>query len=157
MRRVRERALEIADYCDAEVLLAVVGGKWKLVILHHLLRGTHRFCALRRELPPITQRMLTRALRELEEDGLVRRTVYPEVPPKVEYDLTELGHSLRPIIEQMTAWGGWYRERLRAAGPEPEPEALPQRTSMRSGASPSTPNRAGAPSNMPSRVRTSTS
>lgn len=124
MRRVRERVEEMADYCATEVILEVVGGKWKLLILKYLLQGTHRFGALQRALPPITQRVLTRQLRELECDGLVRRTVYPEVPPKVEYDLTEIGRSLQPIIEQLDSWGSWYREHLRQlaredAGPEP--------------------------------------
>jgi DNA-binding HxlR family transcriptional regulator len=118
MRRVRERVEEMADYCDTEVVLAVVGGKWKLLILKYLLPGPHRFCALQRALPPITQRMLTRQLRELEGDGLVRRTVYPEVPPKVEYDLTEVGRSLKPIIEQMDGWGRSYREHLRTLAGE---------------------------------------
>ncbi len=112
MRRVRERVDEMAAYCDTEVILEVVGGKWKLLIVKYLLRGTHRFGALQRALPPITQRVLTRQLRELEADGLVRRTVYAEVPPRVEYALTDVGRSLGPIVEQMDRWGGWYRALL---------------------------------------------
>lgn len=118
MRRIRERVDQMADYCNTEVMLAVTGGKWKLLILMYLFRGTHRFNELQRALPPITQRMLTRQLRELEDDGLVQRTVYPEVPPKVEYDLTEIGQSLRSIIEQLDTWGRWYREHLRELASE---------------------------------------
>jgi DNA-binding HxlR family transcriptional regulator len=111
---VRERVDQMAGYCDTEVLLEIVGGKWKLLIVKYLLRGTHRFGALQRALPPITQRMLTRQLRELEADGLVERTVYPEVPPRVEYALTDVGASLGPLVEQLDRWGHWYREHLRA-------------------------------------------
>jgi DNA-binding HxlR family transcriptional regulator len=91
--------------CPVEATLDVIGGRWKGVILYHLLRGTLRFNALRRELPNVTQRMLTLQLRELERDGLVRRTVYAEVPPKVEYDLTEHGRSLEPLLHAMREWG----------------------------------------------------
>lgn len=110
---MRERVEEMAGYCDTEVLLEIVGGKWKLLIVKYLLRGTHRFNALQRALPPITQRMLTRQLRELEADGLVARTVYPEVPPRVEYALTDVGRSLGPLVAQLDHWGHWYREHLR--------------------------------------------
>lgn len=103
----------MADYCDTEVILEIVGGKWKLLIVKYLLCGTRRFGALQRALPPITQRILTRQLRELEADGLVRRTVFPEVPPRVEYALTDVGRSLEPLVEQMDRWGHWYREQLR--------------------------------------------
>ncbi|MEU6113325.1 winged helix-turn-helix transcriptional regulator [Streptomyces sp. NPDC047117] len=113
MRRVREQVDEMADYCNTEVMLAVVGGKWKLLILKYLLLGTHRFGELKQAMPTVTQRMLTRQLRELEDDGLVRRTVYPEVPPKVEYSLTAVGRSLEEIIERLDGWGSWYREHRR--------------------------------------------
>lgn len=84
----------------------LIGGKWKGVILYHLMRdGTLRFNELRRRLTGITQRMLTRQLRELEEDGLVRRTVFAEVPLRVEYDLTDVGRSLEPVIAALKAWG----------------------------------------------------
>jgi DNA-binding HxlR family transcriptional regulator len=112
MRRVRERVQDMAEYCNTEVMLEVAGGKWKLLILMYLLQGTHRFAQLQRALPPITQRVLTRQLRELEGDGLVSRTVYAEVPPKVEYDLTPIGRSLEPIINQLDSWGAWYRQHL---------------------------------------------
>jgi DNA-binding HxlR family transcriptional regulator len=101
------------DYCTIEVAMEVVGGKWKLAILNHLFAGPRRFGRLRRDMPTITQRMLTRQLRELEADGLVTRTVYPQVPPKVEYSLTETGASLRPIARELEAWGHWYQQNVR--------------------------------------------
>ncbi|SFE41271.1 transcriptional regulator, HxlR family [Actinopolyspora alba] len=110
--QLRERVEEMADYCDVEVALVVVGGKWKLLILKHLLAGTQRFGQLKRAMPNITQRMLTRQLRELEEHGLVRRTVHAEVPPRTEYCLTELGTSLRELIHRLDDWGKKYREHL---------------------------------------------
>jgi len=84
----------------------VVGGKWKAVILFRLMEGgTRRFNELRRLLPNVTQRMLTNQLRELERDGLVRRKIYPQVPPKVEYSLTDLGKTLAPALRELRSWG----------------------------------------------------
>ncbi|MGW0003294.1 winged helix-turn-helix transcriptional regulator [Nocardia grenadensis] len=100
---------DVPEYCTVEAAMEVVGGKWKMAIVNHLFEGTLRFGELRRAMPTITQRMLTRQLRELEADGLIRRTVYAEVPPKVEYDLTELGVSLRPVAELLESWGERYR------------------------------------------------
>lgn len=80
-------------------------GKWKCVILFHLLSGTARFNEIRRQVPDVTQRMLTKQLRELEADGLVIRKVYPQVPPKVEYSLSPLGQSLEPILSALRVWG----------------------------------------------------
>jgi len=91
--------------CGVESSLEVLGGKWKGVIIHHLLNGTKRFNELRRLMPNVTQRMLTRQLRELENDGLLWREVYPEVPPRVEYSLTKKGETLEPIIRLLKAWG----------------------------------------------------
>lgn len=102
---------DLADECTVEAALEVVGGKWKLVILRHLLDGTKRFGELDRALNGITPRMLTRQLRELEADGLVLRTVYPQVPPKVEYSVTDLGESLRTITGLLERWGQDYRDR----------------------------------------------
>jgi DNA-binding HxlR family transcriptional regulator len=96
------------DACPVEATLDVIGGKWKGVILYHLLSGTKRFNEFRRAYPHITQRMLTLQLRELEKDGVVHREVYKEVPPKVEYSLTEFGLTLKPIIMLMKKWGENY-------------------------------------------------
>ena len=91
--------------CPAEATLEVIGGRWKVPILWHLLKGTLRFSELRRALPGVTQKMLTQQLRELERQGVVRRTVYPQVPPKVEYSLTDRGASLKPVVDAMCKWG----------------------------------------------------
>ncbi|MGW0178164.1 winged helix-turn-helix transcriptional regulator [Nocardia sp. NPDC003345] len=101
---------ETPDYCTIEAAMEVVGGKWKMAIVNHLFEGTLRFGELGRAMPTVTPRMLTRQLRELESDGLIRRTVYPQVPPKVEYDLTELGASLRPVAGLLESWGERYRQ-----------------------------------------------
>jgi DNA-binding HxlR family transcriptional regulator len=96
--------------CPAEVTLSVIGGRWKVVLLYHLFQGTKRFSQLQRAIPGITQKMLTQQLREMERDGLVHREIYPSVPPKVEYSLTDLGMSLRPVINAMCDWGLKYRD-----------------------------------------------
>jgi DNA-binding HxlR family transcriptional regulator len=98
--------------CAVEATLGVIGGRWKAAVLFKLSSGTKRFGQLRKLLPNVTQRMLTLQLRELERDGLVRRTVYAEVPPRVEYELTAWGESLRPVIDAMVEWGERYRRRL---------------------------------------------
>jgi DNA-binding HxlR family transcriptional regulator len=94
--------------CGIDVTLAVVGGKWKASILWHLALETMRFSELQRQFAETTRKMLTQQLRELEADGLVHREVYPQVPPKVEYSLTEKGRSISPILEQMCDWGREY-------------------------------------------------
>lgn len=91
--------------CSVEATLALIDGKWKGVILHHLMEETMRFSTFRRRMPNVTQRMLTNQLRELEADGLVSRTVYAEVPPRVEYRLTDLGRTLEPVINALRHWG----------------------------------------------------
>ena len=111
---MRARIHDVAEECTVEAALEVIGGKWKLVILRHLLEGTKRFGELDKALTGITPRMLTRQLRELETDGLVLRTVYQQVPPKVEYSVTAVGESLRAITDQLEQWGRSYRERERA-------------------------------------------
>ncbi|HDX9621446.1 winged helix-turn-helix transcriptional regulator [Bacillus cereus] len=98
--------------CPVEAMVEVIGGKWKGVILYHLLDGTKRFNELKRLKPNITQRMLTLQLRELEADGIIHREVYREVPPKVEYSLTELGESLRPMILLMMEWATHNMEKV---------------------------------------------
>lgn len=94
--------------CAIDVTLAVVGGKWKASILWHLAQQTMRFSDLQRQFSDTTRKMLTRQLRELEADGLVHRQVYPQVPPKVEYSLTEKGRGLSPLLELMCDWGKQY-------------------------------------------------
>jgi len=91
--------------CPAEATLRVIGGSWKVPILWHLSKGTKRFSQLRRDLPGVTQKMLTQQLRELERAGVVHRKVYPQVPPKVEYSLTNRGRTLMPIVSAMCKWG----------------------------------------------------
>ena len=97
-------------FCPVNTTLSVIGGKWKVLILYHLVEQTQRFNELRRLLPEITQRMLTLQLRELEEDGLIHREVYPVVPPKVEYSLTDFGRTLLPVIGSMHQWGVEYSQ-----------------------------------------------
>jgi len=97
--------------CEKELTLTIIGGKWKMLIMWHLGKeGTKRFGELKSMMPGITQRMLVSQLRELEEDQIVHRKVYPVVPPKVEYSLTEHGRSLMPILESMDEWGKNYME-----------------------------------------------
>jgi len=99
--------------CFFELTLLVIGGKWKPIILYQLARdGVMRFSDLKRGIPEVTERMLSRQLRELERDGLVHREIYKQVPPKVEYSLTELGRSLIPILISMREWGVAYEEHL---------------------------------------------
>jgi DNA-binding HxlR family transcriptional regulator len=99
--------------CPVERTLEVLNGKWKANILFHLLTGTKRFGQLRRLMPKVTQQMLTAHLRELERDGIIRREVYPQVPPKVEYSLTDLGRGLAPVFDSIYAWGvGYLKSRV---------------------------------------------
>lgn len=94
--------------CPTEATLAVIGGRWKVPILWNLLAGKSRFGELSRKLPGASQKMLTQQLRELEGDGLVHRKVFAEVPPRVEYSLTELGRSLEPVVQALSNWGESY-------------------------------------------------
>lgn len=109
-RSVRRRAGRTG--CSVEATLSVIGGVWKPVLLFHLLDGKLRFNALCRLTPNATPRMITLQLRELEADGIVRRTIYPEVPPRVEYELTEMGRTLEPILSSMRAWGTDFQARF---------------------------------------------
>lgn len=96
--------------CPVATTVNLIGNKWKLLILRDLMHGSLRFGALQKSLGSISQKVLTDNLKKMEKDGLVIRTVYPEVPPRVEYKLSPLGASLRPILEQMEKWGLWYQK-----------------------------------------------
>ena len=104
------RAYDWKTGCDVEATLSVVGGRWKPVLLFHLLDGKKRFGELCRLTPNATQRMITLQLRELEDDGVISRRVFAEVPPRVEYDLTERGQSLGPLLLHMRSWGEAFRK-----------------------------------------------
>ncbi|MCR2806405.1 winged helix-turn-helix transcriptional regulator [Paenibacillus soyae] len=101
--------------CPVEYTLDVIGGKWKGIILYHLISGEKRFNEFRKICPAITQRVLTLQLRELEEDGVIHREAYNQIPPKVEYSLTEFGRTLVPIILLMRDWGNAHKNRRNAA------------------------------------------
>lgn len=102
---MKKRNYECHPACNVEITLDLIGGKWKGIVLFHLLSGTKRFNELRKLIPSVTQRMLTNQLRELEQAKLISRTVYPVVPPKVEYELTKCGQSLEPILLALQRWG----------------------------------------------------
>lgn len=104
-RRPRHPSYECSQGCPVEASLEMIGGKWKGLVLFHLLEGPVRFNELKRKVVNVTQRMLTKQLRELEADGLVHREIFAVVPPRVEYSLTERGASLRPIILALRDWG----------------------------------------------------
>lgn len=96
--------------CPVATTVQLIGSKWKLLIIRNLLKRPWRFNELRRDLDGISQKVLTDSLRSMEEDGIITRTVYPEVPPRVEYALSELGESMRPIIQAMEQWGTEYKK-----------------------------------------------
>ena len=96
--------------CPVATTVALIGSKWKLLIMRNLLARPWRFNELKKDLEGISQKVLTDSLRSMEADGIITRTVYPEVPPRVEYALSELGESMRPIIKSMEAWGISYKE-----------------------------------------------
>ena len=95
--------------CPVETTLTLIGNKWKVLILRDLLPGTKRFGELKKSLGSVSQKVLTAQLRDMEADGLISRTVYAEVPPKVEYTLTDLGMSLKPVLDSMLTWGENYK------------------------------------------------
>ena len=98
--------------CPVETTLTLIGNKWKVLILRDLMEGTKRFGELKRSVGNVSQKVLTSQLRSLEADGIVNRKVYAEVPPKVEYSLTDLGFSLKPILDSLKSWGEGYQERM---------------------------------------------
>ncbi len=121
---MRKIGSETARECPCEYAVRYIGGAWKILIVSRLVRNkTYRHAELKRMLRGITSKMLTQQLRELEQDGLVERTVYAEVPPRVEYRLTPLGETLLPVLEAMYAWGAKTREALLRAIPATSPQA----------------------------------
>ena len=99
--------------CPVETTLTLISDKWKVLILRDLMPGTKRFGELKKSIGTVTQKVLTAQLRKMEASGLLTRTVYAEVPPRVEYTLTDLGRSLRPVLDAMEAWGKAYQENAR--------------------------------------------
>ena len=96
-------------FCPVETTMTLISDRWKVLIIHYLLDGTKRFGELKKCVGNITQKVLTSNLRSLEESGLVKRTVYAEIPPRVEYSLTETGYSLKPVLKAMAEWGEAYK------------------------------------------------
>lgn len=108
-KEIAGKPAKVLPDCPVETTLTLISDKWKVLILRDLLPGTKRFGELQRSIGHVTQKVLTAQLRQMEESGLVIRTVYPEVPPHVEYTLTELGYSLKPILDAMWDWGEEYK------------------------------------------------
>ena len=98
--------------CPVELTLLLISNKWKVLIIRDLLDGTKRFSELKKSINNISQKVLTSNLRELEENNLLTRKVYPEVPPRVEYTLTNIGYSLKTLLDDMDRWGTWYRSEV---------------------------------------------
>lgn len=108
----KNKKIVLSTGCTVQITLQVIGGKWKPAILWSMYRGTIRFGELKRAIPGITQKMLTQQLRELEADGIVWRKVYAEVPPRVEYGITDYGQSLYDTLNAMARWGEKHQEKL---------------------------------------------
>ncbi|MCI9430798.1 MAG: helix-turn-helix transcriptional regulator [Oscillospiraceae bacterium] len=102
----------ILPACPVETTLTLISDKWKVLIIRDLLPGTKRFGELKKSIGSVSQKVLTAQLRQMEESGLLTRTVYPEVPPRVEYTLTELGQSLRPVLDALKNWGEEYKAKM---------------------------------------------
>ena len=98
--------------CPVELTLLLISNKWKVLIIRDLLEGTKRFSELKKSITNISQKVLTSNLREMEENDLLTRKVYPEVPPRVEYTLTDIGYSLKTLLDDMDKWGTWYRSEM---------------------------------------------
>lgn len=98
--------------CPVELTLLLISNKWKVLIIRDLLDGTKRFSELKKSINSISQKVLTSNLREMEENDLLTRKVYPEVPPRVEYTLTDIGYSLKTLLDDMDRWGTWYRNEV---------------------------------------------
>lgn len=99
--------------CPVETTISLIGGKWKLLIMRNLLSRAWRFNELKKDLKGISQNVLTYNLRSMEKDGIIIRKIYPEIPPKVEYGLTKLGKSMKPIIKSMEKWGVEYKNKIK--------------------------------------------
>lgn len=112
MAIVEQKRLRSLPTCPVETTLTLIGNKWEVLILRDLMGGTMRFGELQRAVGTISQKVLTTQLRAMEANGLVHREVYAEVPPRVEYSLTELGRSLKPILDAMSEWGEGYKRSL---------------------------------------------
>ncbi len=108
-----QKSVKELPACPVETTLTLIGDKWKVLILRDLLTGTKRFGELKKSVGNVSQKVLTAQLRAMEESGLVNRKVYAEVPPRVEYSLTELGFSLKPILDSMQVWGTEYKASLK--------------------------------------------
>lgn len=106
-----EKSNDNLPACPVETTLMLIGNKWKVLIIRDLLTGTKRFGELKKSIGKVSQKVLTTQLRDMEEDGLISRKIYAEVPPRVEYSLTELGRSLQPILNAMLQWGTEYKEK----------------------------------------------
>ena len=104
-----QKSVKDLPACPVETTLTLIGDKWKVLILRDLMPGTKRFGELKKSIGSVSQKVLTSQLRQMEESGLLIRTVFPEVPPRVEYTLTELGHSLKPVLDAMWNWGEEYK------------------------------------------------
>ncbi|PJG42481.1 MarR family transcriptional regulator [Acinetobacter tandoii] len=125
MSKAKHSRFNCSPGCAVEAAIGILDGKWKSIILWHLLtEHTLRFSEIRKRIPNVTQRMLTNQLRELEEDGIIHRQVYPQVPPKVEYSLTPLGLSLREILMALKAWGDEHMDLYGQVKQEQPPETL---------------------------------
>ena len=98
--------------CPVELTLLLISNKWKVLIIRDLLNGTKRFNELKKSINNISQKVLTSNLREMEENNLLTRKVYPEIPPRVEYTLTDIGYSLKTLLDDMDKWGTWYRSEV---------------------------------------------
>lgn len=105
-----DREIVLAFHCGAEVSMNIVGGKYKISILWHLIDSTLRYNEIQKAIPQATPKMLSQQLKELEADGIINRTLYPVVPPKTEYSLTELGQTVVPIVKALCEWGNAYLE-----------------------------------------------
>ena len=110
--RCRMKTKDELPECPVATTVSIIGSKWKLLIIRNLLARPWRFNELKKDLEGISQKVLTDSLRSMEEDGIIIRTVYPEVPPRVEYALSELGESMRPILDAMQKWGTEYKSTL---------------------------------------------